>query len=64
MQSRLTFKMSALAGPIQFTSYIGLSYTLPQRVSIGYRFQHMSNASIYSSNPGVNLHMLKIGYHF
>jgi hypothetical protein len=24
----------------------------------------MSNASIYSSNPGVNLRMLKIGYHF
>lgn len=53
-----------LGGPIQFTSHIGLSYTFPQHVSIGYRFQHMSNASIYSSNPGVNLHMLKIGYHF
>ena len=53
-----------LGGPIQFTSHIGLSYTFPQRVSIGYRFQHMSNAGIYSSNPGVNLHMLKIGYHF
>jgi hypothetical protein len=53
-----------LGGPLQFTSHIGLSYTVQQRFSIGYRFQHMSNAGIYSSNPGVNMHMLEIGYHF
>ena len=53
-----------LGGPVQFTSHVGLSYTLPQLLSIGYRFQHMSNAGIYSPNPGVNLHMVEIGYHF
>ena len=53
-----------LGGPLQFTSHIGLSYTIQQRWMIGYRFQHMSNADIYSANPGVNMHMLTIGFRF
>ncbi len=53
-----------LGGPLQFTSHIGLSYTMQQRLIFGYRFQHMSNAGIYSANPGVNMHMLEIGFRF
>jgi hypothetical protein len=53
-----------LGGPLQFTSHIGLSYTIQQRLIFGYRYQHMSNAGIYSANPGVNMHMLEIGFRF
>ena len=53
-----------LGGPLQFTLHIGLSYTIQQRWIIGYRFQHMSNAGIYSANPGINMHMLVIGFRF
>jgi hypothetical protein len=33
-------------------------------VQLGYRWQHMSNANIYDSNPGVNVHMLSLTYRF
>ncbi|MFM7816480.1 MAG: acyloxyacyl hydrolase, partial [Verrucomicrobiota bacterium] len=32
--------------PFQFTSYAGLSLQLGSHVEVGYRFQHMSNASL------------------
>jgi hypothetical protein len=31
---------------------------------VGYRFQHMSNASIYNRNPGLELHLLELSYRF
>jgi hypothetical protein len=51
-------------GPIQFTSYINLNITFAKHFMIGYRLQHMSNAGLYSANPGVNLHMVVLGYRF
>jgi len=48
----------------QFTSHIGLIWYLTDRVSLGYRFQHMSNAGLASPNPGLNLEMLELSYHF
>ena len=59
-----TFGDDNFGGPIQFTSHIGLNYNFSRHFMMGYRLQHMSNAGIYSPNPGVNIHMLAIGYHW
>jgi hypothetical protein len=48
----------------QFTSYIGLTVRLGSHLQIGYRFQHMSNAGLGRSNPGLNLNMLMLSYAF
>ena len=59
-----TFGDEDFGGSFQFTSHIGISFRPIQPLSIGYRFQHMSNAGIYSENPGLNLHMLELAYYF
>ncbi len=51
-------------GPVQFTTEFGLSYLICAAFKIGYQFQHMSNAGMYSPNPGLEMHMLEIGYRF
>jgi hypothetical protein len=51
-------------GPIQFTSYLNINFIIKKHFSIGYRLQHMSNAGLYGNNPGVNLHMISLGYRF
>lgn len=53
-----------LGGPVQFTSHIGLALRVHRRLSVGYRFQHMSNAGLYDHNPGLNLHMLEVFWRF
>lgn len=50
-------------GGLQFTSHLGLTINW-QPVVINYRFQHTSNGGIYDSNPGLNLHMVGVGYRF
>lgn len=51
-------------GSFQFTSAVGLNYNLFESWTVGYRFQHMSNAGSEDENPGLNLHMLEIGHRF
>ena len=51
-------------GPIQFISHVGLSFKLSDNLGLGYRFQHMSDASIYNRNPGLELHMFELRYLF
>ena len=53
-----------LGGPFQFTSHIGIGFRFTRQFAIGYRFQHMSNLVFYEENPGLNLHMVEIGYNF
>jgi lipid A 3-O-deacylase len=48
----------------QFTSEIGVNLNFFRNWTMGYRFQHMSNAGIASANPGLNTHMLELGYRF
>jgi lipid A 3-O-deacylase len=48
----------------QFTSHIGLTWYITKQDSLGYRFQHMSNAGISQPNPGLNLQMLELSYRF
>ena len=62
--SKYTFGDEDLGGPIQFTSHIGIEFNFVQHFAIGYRFQHMSNFVFYDPNPGLNLHMIEIGYLF
>ncbi len=42
-----------LGGAIEFKSQLELSYRFDNRARLGIGFSHMSNASIYDSNPGV-----------
>ncbi len=53
-----------LGGPVQFTSHIGVNLNFARHFTIGYRLQHMSNGILYDKNPGLNLHMIEIGYRF
>jgi hypothetical protein len=50
-------------GGIQFTSHVGLAINW-QQISLNYRFQHTSNGGRYDENPGLNLHLVGLGYRF
>ena len=50
--------------PFQLTSYLGFEVNVWSHATVGYRFQHMSNAGLSSHNPGLNLHMFSLGYSF
>lgn len=62
--SRHKFGDENLGGPVQFTSYIGLDLNLADHFRLGYRLQHMSNGVLYEHNPGLNTHMIAVGYRF
>lgn len=45
-----------LGGPIQFRTGVGLAYELNERGDrLGLNFSHLSNAGIYSDNPGTEI---------
>lgn len=50
-------------GPIQFSNHIGTTLNRGP-VALSYRFQHLSNASLYDDNPGLDLHMVGLGVRF
>ena len=50
-------------GGMQFTSHAGLAF-IWDPVVLNYRVQHTSNAGIYDENPGINMHMIGLGYRF
>jgi hypothetical protein len=58
--SRHRFDRKDLGCAFQFTSHIGLQAKLGQRVGLGYRFQHTSNAGLGNPNPGLNMHVLSL----
>ena len=62
--SKHEFGDEDLGGPIEFTSHIGLNLNFTRHFTIGYRLQHMSNGVIYNVNPGLNMHMVEMGYRF
>ena len=49
---------------LQFISHVGLNVRLSRHWEAGYRFQHMSNAGLDVINPGLDMHMLQLGYRF
>jgi hypothetical protein len=53
-----------LGGPVQFTHHISLHYWFLENLSAMARIQHMSNAWIYSENPGLDMVTLGLIYRF
>lgn len=49
-----------LGGPIEFRSGVELAYELDNDYRVGVNFSHISNASIYDHNPGVESLVLNL----
>lgn len=64
LMSRYKYGDEDLGGAFQFASHIGLEYRFLERLSGFARLQHISNAGIYSKNPGVNLMAFGLRYAF
>ena len=62
--SRDQFGNTDFGTQFQFTTHAGLTWKIGSHVSVGYRFQHMSNCGIGSSNPGLNLSSIGLGWRF
>ncbi len=62
--TRSGFEHKDFGIPFQFTSYIGVGLNITRHWRVAYRFQHMSNAGLASSNPGLNLHVFAVSYRF
>ena len=62
--SKHKFGDENLGGPVQVTSHIGLNLNFARYFTIGYHLQHMSNVVFYDHNPGLNMHMIEVGYRF
>jgi lipid A 3-O-deacylase len=52
--------------PFAFGSHVGggVRFGAGGRYELLYRFQHLSNASLGDNNPGINFHVLNVGYRF
>jgi hypothetical protein len=61
--TRHDFGVINLGGPFQFTHHFSAGFQTGNLV-LAARFQHMSNAHIYASNPGVDLRMVQLEYRF
>ena len=55
-----------LSTAFQFGDHIGFGYRFAAKsgFDLGYRFQHLSNASIKRPNPGINFHEVRLLYRF
>ena len=62
--SKWKFPGQNVGGPFQFIGHGGVLFHLPWNLSAGYRFHHMSDATVYGNNRGVDLHMLEVRYRF
>jgi lipid A 3-O-deacylase len=62
--SERQFEKIDFGGNFQFRLHAGANVNFTRRISAGYRFQHMSNANTFATNPGLNLHMLELAYRF
>jgi hypothetical protein len=64
LMSKEQFGKTDFGTVFQFTTHIGLTWKIGSHLDLGYRFQHMSNAGIGPSNPGLNLHLFGAGWRF
>ncbi|MGI4855359.1 MAG: acyloxyacyl hydrolase [Janthinobacterium lividum] len=55
-----------LSSGFQFADMVGVGVKFGghQQYQIGYRFQHLSNASIKRPNPGIDFHQVYVQYNF
>lgn len=62
--SREQFGHTDFGTVFQFTTHAGLNWKLGSRWTLGCRVEHLSNANIGPSNPGVNFYSLGAGWRF
>lgn len=62
--SKWEFGRQDIGGPFQFIAHLGAGIQVTRNIVVGWRFHHMSDATIYGPSRGVDLHMLEIGYFF
>jgi lipid A 3-O-deacylase len=62
--SRHNFPSSDLGSAVQFSTFVGLNWEFARHWSVGYRFDHISNAGISSPNPGLRMHLFSVSYRF
>lgn len=63
--SKQHFGTQDFGGPVQFALTLGVSVPLYERLEVGYRFLHYSDAGIYGSHTtGADFHMIESTYRF
>jgi hypothetical protein len=63
--SKYHFAQQDFGGHLQFALTFGIGVPLYQRVGVGYRFLHYSDAGIYGPDTiGVDFHMVELIYRF
>ena len=63
--SRHRYAQQDYGGPLQFALTLGLSVPLYERVGLGYRFLHYSDAGAYGHGTiGADFHMIELNYRF
>jgi len=62
--TRQKFGSRDLGYPLEFTSHLGVNWNVNSLIALSYRYQHMSNCGLGTSNPGLNLHMFAVSYRF
>jgi hypothetical protein len=58
------FDQYDIGGHFHFTSSAGLNWQFDDAWTLGYRFQHTSNADLDNPNPGLDMHTLSLDYQF
>lgn len=58
-----TIENKDIGTSLQFGPLIGLGVSF-EHFEIGYRLRHLSNAGLDDNNPGVNFHMIRLGYRY
>ena len=64
--SRSTIGSKRFSTLFQFGDHMGAGYRFGDKgaFDLGYRYQHLSNASIKRPNNGINFHQIRLQYHF
>ncbi|MGH7940567.1 MAG: acyloxyacyl hydrolase [Limisphaerales bacterium] len=62
--SRHRFASRNFGDNFEFTSHLDVNCRITRHITLGARFQHMSNAGITHINPGVNMEFLSLRYDF
>ena len=62
--SKWEFGRQDIGGPFQFIAHGGVGVQVTRNIVVGWRFHHMSDATIYGKSRGVDLHMLEVSYYF
>lgn len=59
-------RLEAVSTNLQFGSLLGIGMRFggESRYELGYRVLHLSNGGIAEPNPGLNYHLLRVGYRF